>query len=108
MDFTVLNPKRWQTLPRYPPLRHIRPTKKARAPRAIDGWETMDLAQLMEAADNGDCDAAWEVGDMYRQASHGVKYSPKAAFRWYAQSALAGSATGQNNIGAAYENGLGC
>jgi len=33
----------------------------------------MDLAQLMEAADNGDCDAAWKLGDMYREASHGVK-----------------------------------
>ena len=37
-----------------------------------------------------------------------MKYSPKQAFRWYAESALAGSPTGQNNVGAAYENGLGC
>jgi TPR repeat protein len=37
-----------------------------------------------------------------------MQYSPKQAFRWYAESALAGSPTGQNNVGAAFENGLGC
>jgi uncharacterized protein len=68
----------------------------------------MDLAQLMKAASHGDRDAAWKLGDLYREASHGVKFSPKSAFRWYAQSALAGSPTGQNNVGAAYENGFGC
>ena len=68
----------------------------------------MDLARLFDEARKGDRDAAWQLGDLYREASHGVKYSPKQAFRWYAESALAGSPTGQNNIGAAYENGLGC
>ena len=68
----------------------------------------MDLAQLIEAAGKGDRDAAWRLGDLYREASQGVKFSPKAAFRWYAKSALMGSPTGQNNVGAAYENGLGC
>ena len=69
---------------------------------------TMDLAQLFDQARRGDVDAAWKLGDLYREASHGVKFSPKSAFRWYAESALAGSPTGQNNVGAAYENGLGC
>jgi TPR repeat protein len=68
----------------------------------------MDFAQTLEAAQRGDRDAAWQLGDMYREATGGVKYSPRAAYRWYAQSALAGSATGQNNVGAAFENGLGC
>jgi TPR repeat protein len=67
----------------------------------------MDIAQLLEAAERGDRDAAWQLGDLYREAA-GLKYSPRAAFRWYAQSALAGSPTGQNNVGAAFENGLGC
>src|SRR5512146_1957825 len=68
----------------------------------------MDLANLLEQARNGNRDAAWQIGDLYREAAHGVKFSPKQAFRWYAESALAGSATGQNNVGAAFENGLGC
>ncbi|MGI9246653.1 MAG: tetratricopeptide repeat protein [Steroidobacteraceae bacterium] len=68
----------------------------------------MDIAQLFEAARNGDRDAAWQLGDLYREALHGARFSPKQAFRWYAESALAGSPTGQNNVGAAYENGLGC
>jgi TPR repeat protein len=68
----------------------------------------MDIAALLEEAKRGDRDAAWRLGDLYREATDGVKYSPRSAFRWYAQSALAGSATGQNNVGAAYENGLGC
>ena len=68
----------------------------------------MDLAKLLDDARSGNRDAAWQLGDLYREAAHGVKYSPKQAFRWYAESALAGSATGQNNVGAAFENGLGC
>jgi TPR repeat protein len=68
----------------------------------------MDLAHIFEAAKSGNRDAAWQLGDFYREATRGVKYSPRSAYRWYAESALAGSATGQNNIGAAYENGLGC
>jgi TPR repeat protein len=68
----------------------------------------MDFAKLFEEANNGNRDAAWQLGDLYREAAHGVKFSPKQAFRWYAESALAGSPTGQNNVGAAFENGLGC
>ena len=68
----------------------------------------MDLAKLFDEARKGNRDAAWQLGDLYREAMHGVKYSPKQAFRWYAESALAGSATGQNNVGASYEHGLGC
>jgi uncharacterized protein len=66
------------------------------------------LAQLMHDVDRGDRDAAWKIGDLYREATHGTKYSPRSAYRWYAQSALGGSAIGQNNVGAAFENGVGC
>jgi TPR repeat protein len=68
----------------------------------------MDLAKLFDEARGGNRDAAWQLGDLYREAAHGMQYSPKQAFRWYAESALAGSPTGQNNVGAAFENGLGC
>lgn len=68
----------------------------------------MDTARILEAAKCGNRDAAWQLGNLYREALLGLRYSPRSAFRWYAESALAGSATGQNNVGAAYENGLGC
>jgi uncharacterized protein len=68
----------------------------------------MDLAQLFDEARKGNRDAAWQLGDLYREAAEGVKYSPKQSFRWYAESALAGSPTGQNNVGASFENGFGC
>lgn len=68
----------------------------------------MNINGLIEAARRGDRDAAWQLGDCYREGAGGLAFSPKSAFRWYAESALAGSATGQNNVGAAYENGFGC
>ena len=67
-----------------------------------------ELEKLMNDASNGDRDATWKIGDFYREAKLGTRYSPKLAFRWYAESALAGNPTGQNNVGAAYENGVGC
>lgn len=69
----------------------------------------MDLLKtLMNDARNGDAEAARKIGDLYREATHGIKYSPRSAYRWYAESALGGSAVGQNNVGAAFENGVGC
>ena len=88
-------------------MRQIRCIEKPRDHRGPT-VHTMDLANLFDEARKGNRDAAWQLGDLYREAARGVKFSPKQAFRWYAESALAGSPTGQNNVGAAYENGLGC
>ena len=41
-----------------------------------------------------------DLGDMCREALGGLRYSPKQTYRWYAKSALAGDANGQNNLGA--------
>ena len=48
------------------------------------------FARLVEAANRGDGDAACQLGDMYREGLGGLRYSPKAAHRWYARSAMAG------------------
>jgi hypothetical protein len=64
--------------------------------------------RLQQAAERGDGDAACRLGDMYREGLGGLRFSPKQTYRWYAQSALAGDANGQNNLGACYEHGLGC
>jgi hypothetical protein len=66
------------------------------------------FAWLVAAAEHGDGDAACRLGDMYREALGGLRYSPKETYRWYARSALAGYSNGQNNLGACYEHGLGC
>ena len=66
-----------------------------------------DLGSITERANTGDGHAAWLLGDRCREGN-GVRYSPRLAFRWYAQSALAGDRNGQNNLGACYEHGLGC
>jgi TPR repeat protein len=64
--------------------------------------------RLQKAAEGGDGDAACRLGDMYREALGGLRYSPKETYRWYARSALTGYPNGQNNLGACYEHGLGC
>ena len=66
------------------------------------------FARLVEAAGRGDGDAACRLGDLYREGVAGFRHSPKQAFHWYARSAMAGDANGQNNLGACYEHGLGC
>lgn len=64
--------------------------------------------RLQRAAERADGAAACRLGDMYREGLGGLRYSPKETYRWYAKSALAGDANGQNNLGACYEHGLGC
>jgi TPR repeat protein len=66
------------------------------------------FARLLGAAERGDGAAACQLGDMYREGRCGLRYSPKETYRWYARSALAGDANGQNNLGACYEHALGC
>jgi TPR repeat protein len=66
------------------------------------------FAHLVQAANAGDGGAACRLGDMYREGTGGLRYSPKQTHRWYAKSALAGDANGQNNLGACYEHGIGC
>jgi hypothetical protein len=45
---------------------------------------------------------------MYREGLGGLSRSPKQALRCYSRSALAGDPSGQNNLGACHEHGLGC
>ena len=70
--------------------------------------QAQEFARLLGAAERGNGDAACRLGDMYREGLGGLRYSPKQTYRWYAKSALAGDANGQNNLGACYEHGLGC
>ena len=70
--------------------------------------QAQGFAYRMRAAERGDGVAACELGDLYRVGAGGLRHSPAQTFRWYARSALAGDANGQNNLGARYEHGIGC
>lgn len=66
------------------------------------------FARLVKQAEQGDGAAACRLGDLYREGMGGPRHSPRQAFYWYARSAMAGDANGQNNLGACYEHGFGC
>ena len=74
----------------------------------MDAQQAEAFARLVEAAEAGSGDAACRLGDLYREGQGGLRYSPRQTYCWYAKSALAGDANGQNNLGACYEHGLGC
>jgi len=75
--------------------------------RGMSPEQAQAFAALVEAAERGDGAAACRLGDLYREGKGGLRYSPKETRRWYARSALAGDANGQNNLGACFEHGLG-
>jgi len=77
-------------------------------PSKMTAEQALRHAELVEAAERGDGDAACRLGDLHREGKGGLRYSPRQAFHWYARSAMAGDAWGQNNLGACYEHGLGC
>jgi TPR repeat protein len=74
----------------------------------LNARQAQAFARLVEAANAGDGAAACRLGDMYREGTGGLRYSPKQTHHWYAKSALMGDANGQNNLGACYEHGIGC
>ncbi len=70
--------------------------------------QAQEFARLLGAAERGDGAAACRLGDLYREGLGGLRHSPKQSFHWYARSAMAGDANGQNNLGACYEHAHGC
>lgn len=70
--------------------------------------QAREFARLVKAANHDSGEAACTLGDMFREGCGGRRHSPKQAFRWYARSALAGDAGGQNNLGSCYYHGIGC
>ncbi len=77
------------------------------SPESTDA-DFLQVTGLLNDAEEGDSVAACLIGDRCREGRAGVRYSPKRAFYWYAQSALAGNPDGQNNLGVCYEAGFGC
>jgi TPR repeat protein len=58
------------------------------------------------AAENGDADAQYELGDCYYYGS-GTDIDYAKAVKWYTKAAKSGDADAQYQLGVCYENGLG-
>lgn len=79
-----------------------------RMPSGVHPRDAGDFTELANAARNGDGAAACRLADRYREGISGVSFDPRTFRYWYAISALAGDANGENNLGACFEHGLGC
>jgi hypothetical protein len=77
------------------------------AVRGMSPEQARAFTALVEAATRGDGASACRIGDLYRDGREGLRHSPAEARRWYARSALAGDANGQNNLGACFQFGIG-
>lgn len=80
---------------------------RKRIMRDAAALEVRAHALLVEAAERGDGAAACHLGDLHREGQGGLALGGVQARRWYARSALAGDADGQNNLGACFQHGLG-
>ena len=58
------------------------------------------------AADQGDAQAEYSIGDLYDQGQ-GVPHDDKEALKWYRMAAEKGFAPAQHNLGAMYHDGQG-
>jgi len=61
---------------------------------------------LLQAANNGDPDAAFEVGERYL-TGNGVDTNPAEALKWFEKAVAKGSAAAAFRLGMAYEKGQG-
>jgi TPR repeat protein len=70
-----------------------------------DYVEAMRLYRI--AADQGNDDGEFNVGDFYMNGQGGVAKDYAEAMRWFRKAADQGNAAAQNNIGVLYANGHG-
>jgi len=68
--------------------------------------ENSDTVALQTAADKGDAQAQFKLGEIYR-SGNGIPRDYAAANKWYQKAADQGYAPAQNRIGGMYENGRG-
>lgn len=68
--------------------------------------EQEDFNSYMEAAEQGDAEAQFNVGWCYYN-NYGVTQDYGEAVKWYRKAAEQGNAAAQNNLGVCYANGVG-
>jgi len=65
-----------------------------------------DAGPLLQAAQHGDSNAQFQMGDLF-MTGHGVTRDPTAAASWYRAAAQQGHAVAAGNLGVLYANGWG-
>ena len=65
-----------------------------------------DFKEMLQAAEQGNADAQFNLGVMYNNGQ-GVRQDYTQAVQWYRKAAEQGDAKAQYNLGAMYANGLG-
>lgn len=73
-------------------------------------WDTLyrlSLEDLKARVEAGDGDAAFVLGDMYDQGSHGVERDLSEAVEWYYRAEKLGHADAMNNLGSMHQHGDG-
>jgi localization factor PodJL len=75
------------------------------APQKVEATSGINET-LMKAANGGDADAAFEIGERYI-AGRGVESNPAEAIKWFEKAATKGSAAAAFRLGMAYEKGQG-
>ena len=65
-----------------------------------------DFKETLQAAEQGDAEAQYNLGVMYAQGQ-GVRQDDAQAVQWYRQAAEQGYAQAQSNLGVMYYNGQG-
>ena len=69
-------------------------------------WCETDIAEITQAAKNGDTEAQFNLGFMYHQGQ-GVPQNYAEAMKWYRKAADQGLAEAQFNLAGMYYNGEG-
>jgi hypothetical protein len=82
-------------------------SEKIAEPSEMPQEEKMRIEQGdAEAAENGDADAQYRLGQIYA-SGEGVPEDDTKAFKWFKKAAEQGYAIAQNNLGNAYRHGRG-
>ena len=74
--------------------------------QAVWAANVPDFRETLQAAEQGNAEAQFNLGNMYREG-RGVRQDDAEAVRWYRQAAEQGDAQAQTNLGLMYANGLG-
>jgi uncharacterized protein len=88
-----------------PPSSALAPADSKLASRFVAGANS-DAGVLLQAAQRGDPNAQFQMGDLY-MTGHGVARDPAAAAAWYRAAAQQGHAVAASNLGVLYAEGRG-
>jgi TPR repeat protein len=74
--------------------------------RAADDYAAETIDRYAQAADEGDVEAEFKLGDLY-ESGYGVPKNPATAIAWYTKAANQGMSLAQDRLGHIYDDGIG-